>query len=139
MESWFDREEFTVDNLLAIWEAASGLHIDAPDIINNLDRIGNACQNLKHNVCCTDNMPLSAFREFLETPKPKLLKMCLFTFGDVGTQVMDDIFEVLAEKVSTLENFEYGGPVPPFVAANPNLKTASITLKFSGGSICPCR
>lgn len=61
------------------------------------------------------------------------------------TQVIDDIFEVLVDKVATLEAFDYGGPVPslrvlhPFAASNPNMKKVLIELDFPAGSVCPCR
>lgn len=135
-----------VNNLVAIGEAAIGLRIYEPYIVENLDLIGNACPNLQDIALCTDDMPVSGLRALFQTPKPKLVKLNIFPSEHVQqTQVVDSIFEVLAEKVSTLKEFFYEGPVPtlrvlaPFAAANSNMKTVSIAFDFPDGSVCPCR
>lgn len=138
-------DETSADSLVAIGEAALCLPIENPDIVDNLSRIGNSCPKLQRISCRTDNMLVSRVCFLFGTPKRKLVKLCLFTRDDVQTQIIDDMFQVLTEKVSTLEEFNYTGPVPsiillpPFVAENQNLESASITLDFSDGSICPCR
>lgn len=82
-------------------------------------------------------MSPSGFRALFEAPKPKLVQFNIRARPG-AIQVVYNIFQVLAEKVPTLQQFEYRGPVPPlhllppFVAANPNMKTVTLRLPMQG-------
>lgn len=136
--------------MVALGEAASSLSVvDDDDLIENLDRIGSACLNLRAVSYVADEVLVPGFRALFEGLKRKLLKFHALFPGDASNEGVDNLFKVLAEKVSTLEHFDYSGPVPalhvlpPFVAANPNLKKVKLNLDFQNGyafgeCACPC-
>lgn len=72
VQEFLDRTNINIDNVLAIGDAASGLHVGASNIIGNLHRIGDACPNLKGITCIADKMPLFRFRALFELPNRDL-------------------------------------------------------------------
>lgn len=70
-------------------------------------------------------LSVSGFRALFANPKPKLVNLRV----DAGTatfQVVDNIFQVLGEKVSSLKHFDY------------SLKPVTLLMVFREGSACPC-
>lgn len=135
------------DGMVALGAKASNLMIPNPayryrdDVIDNLGRIGSACPNLK--ACWAEGsfLPVDVFRSLFIEPKPKLVRFCVTTFHWRSTAA-DTILLVLAEKVTTLEEFEYDGNVlpvhllPPFVAANAGLKRVKVRIRSPASCRC---
>lgn len=104
-------------------------------------RVNNACTELTTVRVFSDDVRAPTFRTLFATQKPRLVKVCvdlLHGTGDVA------IFRVLAERVSTIEEFVYAGPPPPvkclpaFVEANQELRT--VDFKVRGDDVlCSCQ
>lgn len=135
------------DCVVALGSTASHLIIpkdfyedkDAP-VVENLDRISRACPNLKSCDCRSDIISLDALRALFLEPKPRLVRFNLNTWWTATSPA--NVFQVLAEKVSSLEEFEYCGPAPPvelvesFVAANKSLR--SVCFQVATRYSCTC-
>lgn len=137
---------FTVDCMLALGPAANTVSICEAEegedsILDNLERIGRACTNLRRVETNISNIPVEALRNLFVTPKPKLVKFIGKVRGRGSTP--DSILRVLTENSSTLEHFKYDGPVPtleliaPFAAASTRLQKVKLTLCFP--ERCPCQ
>lgn len=138
-------ENVSTDCMIALGKRASFLFVEEDEeTIANLGNIGRACPNLTEILCSADFIPMSAFQDFFEAPKLNLLKVTVYSFEETPMLDSDSMFQVLGEKVSTLEEFESVGPVPPlhllpqFVAANRNLKEVELRLTFPLGTTCLC-
>lgn len=113
------------------------------EVIASLDSIGKACPNVERMTCIPESIPPSGSRVWFETPKPKLVKLSVIA-SYATTLVVDNMFEVLAEKVSTLQHFHYKGPSPSdgcwrsLVPANQSMKAVTLELSYESGRSCPC-
>lgn len=137
---------FTVDCMLALGPRAKTVSICEAEegedaIIDNLERIGRVCTNLRRVETKISTMTVEALRKLFVTPKPKLVKFIGKVRGHGPSP--ESIFRVLTENSSTLEHFKYDGPVPtmellaPFVAATTRLQKVKLTLYFP--ERCPCQ
>lgn len=110
-----------------------------------LGRLGGACTNVKS--CAVDGArnSLHGYRSLFAVPNPSLV--CLIVTSRSNFPTPSAIFQALAEKVWTLEEFKYrGGALPvdflaPLVVANKSLKVVDIIIRTYGGDgypVCSC-
>lgn len=108
------------------------------EAISNLGNIGRACPNLKEIGCCTDDIPVSAFRDFVEAATPNLEYLCIYSKGN--RQVWRPIGSL--QFLPKAYRFVYVGPIPsphplrPFLAANQNMKILQLKVSFTIGMEC---
>lgn len=84
--------------------SASRLFILDCEDMESLPRTANACPNIQSCTIIGD-ISLGYIRALFVVPKPELKKLVRFV-GEAN------VFQVLAEEVSTLEDFVYSGSLP---------------------------
>lgn len=111
-------------------------------IRETLFRIGQACRNLTTCRLIACKVSLDAFHALFEVPKPILRRFdAIVSERDSSTPT--NIFQVLAEKVSSIKELIYTGQEPPvkllasFVAANKQLRKVRLSLPVN--DVCQCR
>lgn len=113
------RRQIDADCMVALGEAATSFLVyqEEASVTGNSDSVRRACPNLGEISCFAADMPGSAFRSVLDVPKSKLVKLTIL-LGAVEPPPSDPgkLFEVLAEKVSTLEDFYFVGQASPTVS-----------------------
>lgn len=143
-------------SMVSLGEAASSLLIGQDHaMIENLDHVGRTCPNLREIMCFVPVVPVAArrdlteipqpmFRAFFDVPRPKLVQLWVRIRSEPSNLAPDNLFDVLLEKVSTLEEFMYEGLVPSlhlllsFRSANRNLRKVGLHLDFPSGTTCLC-
>lgn len=124
------------DSVLKLGEATSVLHINRDqDVADNWISLGKKSSKLERIFCLAEDMPPPGFRTLFEAPKPKLGNLHV-NASTARTLDVDNMFEVLAERVSALDYLRYKGPRPTlhflrsFVAADSSLKTVNFACFF---------
>lgn len=123
------------DDIVAAGASVSDLFIHKAFDIENIPCIGKACPNLE-NCKISSDIPVASLQALFAVPKPMLVRLDLCSRDS-------SVFEVLANKVSSLEHLEYDGPLPhvlslsKFVSSNRSLKT--VLLKVDTYLACPCQ
>lgn len=134
------------DDLVVLGEALANLSISWPlwknsTVIEALGRVGDVCPNLQHCHVNTVHPHMDAFRALFDVPKPKLSQVVVRVSDEVSSTPAN-IFRILAESVSSIEEFTYAGHSPPanllapFVAANRLLRKVKLTLPVDDACQC---
>lgn len=139
----YQESPMSLDSMLALGMSATRLYVDEdedPYVYTGLGRVGFACPNLRFCHFVADDIPLRNFRALFDVPKYELEQFKVSLLSN-NAAISDEVFSVLAEKVSSLHAFEYTGPAPAvhlwgaFVAANQRLEKVKLTFR----TVDPCR